>query len=164
MTCLDDLAGAYRHNARKPNGTLSSCRHVRSMLIAAAPASSTGRAERASSAHASKTCLTRPRRRPRGGSRSRCTRRPAVAGTTTVPRPDHVVVVVEENHSSTNILGNANAPYINSLANENANFTQSFAVTHPSQPNYLALFSGSTQGVTNDSCPTPSPPRASATS
>jgi phosphatidylinositol-3-phosphatase len=32
-------------------------------------------------------------------------------------------------------------------------FTQSFAVAHPSQPNYLALFSGSTQGVTNDSCP-----------
>ncbi|HEV8557041.1 MAG TPA: alkaline phosphatase family protein, partial [Actinophytocola sp.] len=30
---------------------------------------------------------------------------------------------------------------------------QSFAVTHPSQPNYLALFSGSTQGITNDSCP-----------
>jgi phosphatidylinositol-3-phosphatase len=31
--------------------------------------------------------------------------------------------------------------------------TQSFAVTHPSQPNYLALFSGSTQGVASDTCP-----------
>ena len=78
---------------------------------------------------------------------------PAVAGTTTVPKPDHVVIVVEENHSETNILGNPDAPYINSLANNNANFTQSYAVTHPSQPNYLALFSGSTQGVTDDSCP-----------
>ena len=77
----------------------------------------------------------------------------AVAGTTTVPQPDHVVVVVEENHSATNILGNTDAPYINSLANENASFTQSFAVAHPSQPNYLALFSGSTQGVADDSCP-----------
>lgn len=78
---------------------------------------------------------------------------PAVAGATVVPRPDHVVIVVEENHSRTNIIGSPNAPYMSSLANENANFTQSFAVTHPSQPNYIALFSGSTQGVTDDSCP-----------
>jgi hypothetical protein len=77
----------------------------------------------------------------------------AVAGTTTVPQPDHVVIVVDENHSSTNILGNPNAPYINALANQNATFTQSYALTHPSQPNYIALFSGSTQGVTDDSCP-----------
>jgi PKD repeat protein len=77
----------------------------------------------------------------------------AAAGTTTVPRPDHIVIVVEENHSALNILGNPNAPYINSLAGQNANFTQSFALTHPSQPNYIALFSGSTQGVTDDSCP-----------
>jgi hypothetical protein len=45
------------------------------------------------------------------------------------------------------------SPYINSLASTGANFTQSFAITHPSQPNYLALFSGSTQGITSDSCP-----------
>ena len=32
-------------------------------------------------------------------------------------------------------------------------FTQSYAVTHPSQPNYLALFSGDDQGVTDDICP-----------
>ena len=36
---------------------------------------------------------------------------------------------------------------------QGANFTQSYAITHPSQPNYLALFSGSTQGVTDDACP-----------
>ena len=77
----------------------------------------------------------------------------AVAGTTTVPRPDHVVIVVEENRSALNIIGNPNAPYINSLAQQNANFTQSYALTHPSQPNYIGLFSGSTQGVTDDSCP-----------
>ncbi len=77
----------------------------------------------------------------------------ADAATATVPRPDHVVIVVEENHSATNILGNPEAPYINELAQQNANFTQSYALTHPSQPNYLALFSGSFQGVTNDTCP-----------
>src|SRR4051812_44882146 len=70
-----------------------------------------------------------------------------------VPRPDHVVVVVEENHSDTQIIGSASAPFINSLAQQGANFTNSFAVTHPSEPNYLALFSGSTQGLTDDSVP-----------
>lgn len=70
-----------------------------------------------------------------------------------VPRPDHVVVVVMENHSSTNIIGNPAAPYINSLATSGASMTQSYAITHPSQPNYIALFSGSTNGVTGDSCP-----------
>jgi hypothetical protein len=78
---------------------------------------------------------------------------PAAAGISVVPRPDHVVVLVEENHSQSSIVGNPAAPYITSLAQQNANFTQSFAVTHPSQPNYLHLFSGSNQGVTDDSCP-----------
>jgi hypothetical protein len=76
---------------------------------------------------------------------------PAMAAS--VPRPDHVVVVVMENHSYSEIIGGSSAPYIKSLASRGANFTQSFAVTHPSEPNYLALFSGSTQGVTDDSCP-----------
>src|SRR3954451_24396953 len=70
-----------------------------------------------------------------------------------VPRPDHVVIVIFENHQQPQVIGSPNAPYINSLAQGGANFTQSFAVTHPSQPNYLALFSGSTQGISNDSCP-----------
>src|SRR5689334_7926225 len=75
------------------------------------------------------------------------------AGTSSVPRPDHVVVVVEENHSDQGIIGNPNAPYINSLASSGANMTSFFAETHPSEPNYLAMYSGDTQGVTDDSCP-----------
>lgn len=70
-----------------------------------------------------------------------------------VPTPDHVVVVVMENHSYNEVVGNSAAPYISSLASSGANFTQSFAITHPSEPNYLAMFSGSTQGLTDDSCP-----------
>ncbi len=70
-----------------------------------------------------------------------------------LPRPSHVVIVMEENHSYANIIGSASAPYINSLANKGALFTNSFAITHPSQPNYLALFSGSTQRVISDLCP-----------
>jgi hypothetical protein len=74
--------------------------------------------------------------------------------TTLVPRPDHTVVVVMENHSYSDIIGDtADAPCLNSLAGQGTNFTNSFAVAHPSQPNYLALFSGSTQGMTDDTCP-----------
>jgi hypothetical protein len=77
----------------------------------------------------------------------------AKAQATSIPRPNHVVIVVEENHSYNEIIGNPSAPYINSLAKQGANFTASFGVEHPSQPNYLDLFSGSNQGVTDDSCP-----------
>ncbi|HWB09648.1 MAG TPA: DUF4214 domain-containing protein [Pirellulales bacterium] len=70
-----------------------------------------------------------------------------------LPLPDHVVVVIEENHDYSQIIGSANAPYVNSLAQQGALMTDSTAVTHPSQPNYLDLFSGSNQGVTDDSLP-----------
>lgn len=58
-----------------------------------------------------------------------------------------------ENHSNADIIGSSAAPFLNSLAAKGALFTQSFAVTHPSEPNYLALFSGSIQGLSDDSCP-----------
>lgn len=70
-----------------------------------------------------------------------------------IPTPDHVVIVMEENHGYSEIIGSSSAPYINSLAAQGALFTDSFAIEHPSQPNYLDLFSGSNQGVTDDSCP-----------
>jgi hypothetical protein len=73
--------------------------------------------------------------------------------TAQVPTPNHVIVVMEENHGYSQIIGSANAPYINTLATQGALFTNSHAITHPSQPNYLALFSGSQQGITDDSCP-----------
>ncbi|WP_435840726.1 alkaline phosphatase family protein [Streptomyces cinnamoneus] len=72
-----------------------------------------------------------------------------------VPTPDHVVVVVFENHAYNQVMGSSSAPYINSLASGGANLTASYAETHPSQPNYYALFSGDTQGVTDDSCVDP---------
>jgi hypothetical protein len=68
-----------------------------------------------------------------------------------VPTPAHVVVVMEEDHAFSQIIGSADSPYINSLASKGAVFTNSFAITHPSQPNYLDIFSGSNQGVTDDS-------------
>ena len=79
----------------------------------------------------------------------------STCGIAQIPTPAHVVIAVEENHDYSKIVGNASAPYINSLiADGNAAlFTQSFALTHPSQPNYLMLFSGSKQGVLNDKLP-----------
>ena len=70
-----------------------------------------------------------------------------------IPRPDHVVIVVEENRGLVGVVGASDAPYINELAGRGALFTEYYAVAHPSQPNYLALFSGSTQGISDDSCP-----------
>jgi hypothetical protein len=70
-----------------------------------------------------------------------------------LPEPDHAVVVVMENHSYSQVIGNASAPYINSLRDRGANFTDSHAVSHPSEPNYLALFAGTTENLTDDSCP-----------
>jgi phosphatidylinositol-3-phosphatase len=70
-----------------------------------------------------------------------------------LPTPSHVVIVIEENRSQGNIIGNKSAPFINALAAGGALMAQSFAETHPSEPNYLALFAGDTFGVTKDVCP-----------
>ncbi|MBB6734371.1 alkaline phosphatase family protein [Cohnella zeiphila] len=65
-------------------------------------------------------------------------------------RPEHIVVVMEENHSYREIAGNPDAPYMNKLMKLGANLTNHYAIEHPSQPNYLDLFSGSNQKVTDD--------------
>ena len=79
--------------------------------------------------------------------------RPAAAAAAR-PHAGNVVVVIMENRDYDLIIGSPQAPYINgTLVPEAALMTDSHAVTHPSEPNYLALFSGSTQGVTDDSCP-----------
>lgn len=70
-----------------------------------------------------------------------------------LPRPDHIVIVIEENRGYGQIIGNNDAPYINALAKRGMLFTQAYGVTHPSMPNYLALFSGTTHGFTANVCP-----------
>ncbi|HEX6498874.1 MAG TPA: alkaline phosphatase family protein [Micromonosporaceae bacterium] len=74
-------------------------------------------------------------------------------GARPVPRAEHVVVVVLENRAATQVIGDPQAPWLNGLAARGALFTDAHAVTHPSQPNYLALFSGDTHGVIDDHCP-----------
>ena len=80
------------------------------------------------------------------------------------PAFDHIVVVIEENRSFGDIIGNSAAPNINALAASGANIVNastdpegntsgSHAVRHPSQPNYLELYSGSNQGTLQDGRP-----------
>jgi phosphatidylinositol-3-phosphatase len=67
-----------------------------------------------------------------------------------VPDFTHVVLVVFENHEASEIAGNPDAPTFAALGRRYARLTRYDAVTHPSLPNYLALVSGSTQGITSD--------------
>jgi acid phosphatase len=75
------------------------------------------------------------------------------SATVALPRPDHVVVAIFENEDAADIVGSGEAPYLTSLAEAGAEFTDAHGETHPSQPNYLALFSGSTHGVEDNTCP-----------
>ena len=82
-------------------------------------------------------------------------RRTAVATFTdagsAVLRPDHIVVVIEEDRAAGAIGDRTHMPYFNQLADTGLVFTNSHGVGHPSEPNYYALYSGSTQGVTDNS-------------
>jgi hypothetical protein len=76
------------------------------------------------------------------------------------PAWDHIVVVIEENHSQSQIIPDVapgsstdGTPYINELAAGGVRFNNFFAIMHPSQPNYLELYSGSNQNVTDDALP-----------
>jgi phosphatidylinositol-3-phosphatase len=82
---------------------------------------------------------------PRGGSCGTAARPPAVY--------DHVVWIVMENHAYSQIVGSSSAPYLNRLARSCGLATGFFAETHPSLPNYIAMTSGSPQGIGDDSAP-----------
>jgi hypothetical protein len=77
---------------------------------------------------------------------------PSPVPTGTLPVPDHIVVVIFENRDRTQIVGNPDALWFNAQLSRGAYLSSSVAITHPSLPNYLALWSGSTQGVTDDGC------------
>jgi hypothetical protein len=57
-------------------------------------------------------------------------------------RFSHVVLVVEENHSYSEVIGNSSLPYFNSLASQYGLATEYFSNAHPSLPNYLMLTTG----------------------
>ncbi len=74
---------------------------------------------------------------------------PVVAAATS---PPHVMIVLMENHSYEEVIGNPQMPYINALAAANAVVTTT-DLSHPSEPNYLGLVSGSIQDNPQDVTP-----------
>lgn len=66
---------------------------------------------------------------------------------------DHVVIIVMENKAADRILGADDAPYLNSLAKDYALAANYHAITRPSLPNYIALTSGTTAGLTSNCGP-----------
>ena len=65
-----------------------------------------------------------------------------------IPASHHVVVVVEENHNYSQVIGSSAMPYLNSLANQYGLATQYYANTHPSIGNYFMMTTG--QIITNN--------------
>jgi phosphatidylinositol-3-phosphatase len=76
-------------------------------------------------------------------SESSATRQP-------IPKLEHVIVVVLENQNQGSVLGSDDAPHFNAYAKRYAVLSHYGGVAHPSLPNYLALVSGSTHGITTD--------------
>jgi len=67
-----------------------------------------------------------------------------------VPDFTHVLVVVFENREANDVVGSPDATTFRALGSRYATLTRYTAVTHPSLPNYLALVSGSTHGISSD--------------
>ena len=79
-----------------------------------------------------------------------------------IPQLDHVFLIMMENHAYGQIIGNADAPFLNQMAQSANLATNYFGVGHPSLTNYLETVGGSNFGITNDNYPnwhyaTPSP-------
>jgi phosphatidylinositol-3-phosphatase len=65
-------------------------------------------------------------------------------------RLDRAFIIVLENHSQQSVIGDPNTPFITSLAQQYGEATDYFGVTHPSEPNYIAMISGSNWWTNND--------------
>jgi hypothetical protein len=66
-----------------------------------------------------------------------------------IARPDHIVIVWEQDRAC-EALGDPNMPYFNELAAGGLVYANSHGITHPSQPNVIGMYSGSTHGVTDN--------------
>jgi phosphatidylinositol-3-phosphatase len=66
---------------------------------------------------------------------------------------NHVFLIMMENQTSTDIIGNPNAPFINQYATIANHAASYYAVGHPSAPNYLEIVGGSNFGLSNDFWP-----------
>ncbi|MBD2683512.1 phosphoesterase [Nostoc paludosum FACHB-159] len=67
-----------------------------------------------------------------------------------IPKYDHIFVIVEENKSYNQIIGNSNAPILNQLVKTYGLASNFYGEVHPSEANYVAILSGSTFGIHDD--------------
>jgi hypothetical protein len=67
-----------------------------------------------------------------------------------IPRYDHILVIIAENHGFAQIIGNPLAPNLNRLAKAFGTATQFYAEVHPSKANYIAMLGGDTFGIRDD--------------
>jgi len=76
---------------------------------------------------------------------------------TATPAWQHVVWIVMENKAASQVMGSSSAPYLNGLASKCGYASNFYAETHPSLPNYIAMTSGSPQGISDDNAPSSHP-------
>jgi len=81
------------------------------------------------------------------------TNNPALVASSNAP---HIMIVMMENQGYNQVIGSSVMPYTNALARAYGLATKSYSEAHPSLPNYLAITSGSNQGVTGDEPPSSS--------
>lgn len=93
---------------------------------------------------------TRPSPSPSGAAATAPSPTPPTTSAAGTPVYDHIFLIVMENHSFSQVIGNPAAPYINGLAGSGAVGGAYKAVGYPSLPNYLALTGGSTFGINSD--------------
>jgi acid phosphatase len=132
------------------------------LLVAACSTGRATEAHRSSATGSTTTTAASSTSNTKGTSQAASTTVTTAGSRPTLPPPAHVVVVIEENKSAAEVLDNPDAPYIEHLSSIGATMIASYAVTHPSEPNYLALFSGSTHGLHDDSCPATGSPYTTA--
>ena len=133
-----------------PTTTVSALQHaLRSLPASSSPKPTTSHGTAASSATHAPVTQAAPSLTPGTA--------PPIVGPTPKPASaPHVMVVLMENESSSSVVGNSQMPFTSSLAAQYGLATQSFALAHPSLPDYLDLVSGSNQGVTVDESPSAS--------
>ncbi|MBS0364953.1 MAG: phosphoesterase [Proteobacteria bacterium] len=67
-----------------------------------------------------------------------------------LPRYQHIFVIIEENRTADQVIGNALAPNINRLARRYGYAANFYGERHPSEPNYIAMLGGDTFGIQDD--------------
>jgi len=133
---------------------LAACGPTQTIVITAPPSPFQG------AAPAQAQALTQPPARnnpsstatpqsPTGNSRSSMST-PQSNEAVGVPNFDHIILIVLENQDYSVAMDGSSMPHLVDLAQKNVLLTDYFAASHPSLPNYLALMSGSTQGVASD--------------